>query len=69
MACALPGGWKEGSRALQEQILRSVSHDDFVNNLEVATEDTLINLADNTKVKGIVGMLKRRLSTEGTETN
>lgn len=40
MACALPGGWKEGSRALQEQILGSVPCIDFINNLEVATEDT-----------------------------
>lgn len=66
MACALPRGWKEESRALQEYILISVLHNGFINNLEVATEDTLMNLIDTIKVKGIVGVLKRRSSTEGT---
>lgn len=69
MACALPRGWKEESRALQEHILISVLHNDFINNLEVATEDTLMNLTDDIKMKGIVGVRKRRSSTEGTETN
>lgn len=69
MVCALPGGWKERSRALQEHILRSVLRHDFINNLEVATEDILINLTDDTEVKGIVGMLKGRLVTEGTQMN
>lgn len=66
MACALPRGWKEESRALQEYIRISVLHNGFINNLEVATEDTVMNLIDTIKVKGIVGVLKRRSSTEGT---
>lgn len=69
MACTLPGGWEEGSRALQKHILRSVLHNDFINILEVAIEDTLINLTDDIKVKGIVDILKGRLSTEGTQAN
>lgn len=69
MASALSGGWEEGTRALRQQILRSVLHNDFINNLDVATEDTLINHADNSKVKGMVGMFKGRLSAERTQMN
>ena len=56
------------SRVLQGPILTPVLLNVFINNLEVASKGTLIKLADDIKVEGIVDMLKGRLSTKGTHT-
>lgn len=59
---------QERNGVLQEPILRPVLLNGFINKPEVATKGTLIKLADDIKMDGLVDILKGRLSTKGTWT-